>query len=158
MQRKRSIAFFVVGMVLMSLIVGCVSGRAKIRIESAMAISDLAENWKNYDVYYAGSSGRPIGLLFDPKNDGFKLVGDRWTKVEDERTLSSLVGAIQPGTTLNSLITRKNDQVVGYYSRTEYTSTDYYYGGHTYNPLPREINETTIRVDLVRENYPKRNY
>ena len=157
-RKKRSAVFFVVGMVLTSLIVGCLPGRAKIRKETAISISDLAENWKNYDVFYAGSPGRPIGILFDPKNDGFKLVGSVWTKVEDERTLSNLANAIQPGTTLNSIIIRRNDQLVGYYSRTQYTSTDYYYHGHTYNPIAREINETTIQVDLVREDYPKRNF
>ena len=158
MQRKRSIAFFVVGMVLMSLIVGCVSGRAKIRIESAMAISDLAENWKNYDVYYAGSSGRPIGLLFDPKNDGFKLVGDQWTKVQDEGTLSSVVAAVSPGSSPSSITSRSNDKVIGYYCSTKYTSTTQYYGGHTYNPLAKEIDPNTYSVELVRYNYPERNY
>ena len=158
MDRIKTLPILIIGIVLLYFIAGCMPGRVKIGRQESVTVSDLVDNWHNYDVYFAGSPYRPIAILFDPKNDGFKLVGDRWTKVEDERTLSSLVGAIQPGTTLNSLITRKNDQVVGYYSRTEYTSTDYYYGGHTYNPLPREINETTIRVDLVRENYPKRNY
>jgi len=158
MDRRKSLTILIIGIILLYFSVGCVPGRAKIRREKSVNVSDLVNNWHNYDVYYAGSSYRPIAILFDPKNDGFKLVGGAWTKVEDERTLSSLVEAVQPGTTLNSILVRRNDQLVGYYSRTKYTSTDYYYRGHTYNPLATEINETTIRVDLVREDYPKRDF
>jgi hypothetical protein len=158
MDRKRRVVFFVVGMALMSLMMACVSDRAKIRKEKAMTISDLAENWKNYDVYYAGSPGRPIGVLFDPKNDGFKLVGDQWTKVDDEGTLSSVIAAVAPGSNPSSITSRSNDQVIGYYSSTKYTSTTQYYGGHTYNPLAKEIDANTYKVELVRQNYPERNY
>jgi hypothetical protein len=158
MDRKKSVAIFIIGIVLLCFIAGCVPGRVKIGRQGSVTVSDLIDNWHDYDVFLAGSSYRPIAILFDPKNDGFKLVGSVWTKVEDERTLSNLANAIQPGTTLNSIIIRRNDQLVGYYSRTQYTSTDYYYHGHTYNPIAREIDETTIQVDLIREDYPKRNY
>jgi hypothetical protein len=158
MDRKKSVAFFVVGMVLIALIVGCASNRAKIRKEMTVTISDLAENWKNYDVYYAGSPGRPIGILFDPKNDGVKLVGDQWTKVEDEGTLSSVVAAVLPGSNASSIRSRSNGEIIGYYVSTRYTSTTQYYGGHTYNPLAKEIDPNTYKVELVRFNYPERNY
>ena len=158
MERKKGVAFFVVGMVLISLIVGCAPNRAKIRKETTVSISDLAENWKNYDVYYAGSPGRPIGILFDPKNDGVKLVGDQWTKVEDEGTFSSVVAAVLPGSNASSIRSRGDDKIIGYYCQTKYTSTTQYYGGHTYNPIAKEIDETTIRVDMIRYNYPERNY
>lgn len=160
MDRKKGIAFFIIGIVLMHFIVGCVQDRAKIRKQTAVTISDLASNWQNYDVYYAGSSGRPIGILFDPKNDRFKLVGDIWTKVEEEATMSSLVEAVMPGSYPSGITSRRHDQLVGYYCSTKYTSTTQYYGGHTYNPIAREVegDETTIRVDMVRQNYPERNY
>ena len=158
MNRHKVMTFLLIGIVLLYFMVGCVPGRAKIGRQKSVTVSDLLDNWHNYHVYYAGSSYRPIAILFDPKNDGFNLVGNVWTKVEDERTLLNLADAILPGTTLNSIIIRRNDQLVGYYSRTKYTSTDYYYHGHTYNPIAREINETTIQVDLIREDYPKRNY
>ena len=158
MERKKGVAFFVVGIVLMSIIVGCVQDRAKIRNESALTISDLVNNRKNYDVYYAGSPGRPIGLLFDPKNDGFKLVGDQWTKVEDEATLSSVVAAVMSGSNPSSITSRSDDKIIGYYCSTKYTSTTQYYGGHTYNPLAKEIDQNTYTLELVRYNYPERNY
>ena len=158
MTRRKSLPILIIGIVLLFFSEGCFPDRAIIGRQHAVTVSDIVDDWHNYDVYYAGSSYRPIALLFDPKNDGIKLVGDQWTKVEDERTLLNLADAILPGTTLNSIIIRRNDQLVGYYSRTKYTSTDYYYHGHTYNPIAREINETTIQVDLIREDYPKRNY
>lgn len=158
MERKKRVALFVAGMVLMSLIVGCVPNRAKIRKETAISLSELAENWKNYDVYYAGSPGRPIGILFDSKNDGFKLVGDQWSKIEDEGTLSSVVAAGLPDSHPSSITSRSNGKITGYYCSTKYTSTTQYYGGHTYNLIAKEIDETTIRVDMIRYNYPKRNY
>jgi hypothetical protein len=158
MDRKRSVVFFVVGMALMTLTFACVSSRAKIRTEKSLTISDLTENWKKYDVYYAGSPGRPIGILFDLKNDGVKLVGDQWTKVEDEGTLSSVVAAVSPGSNPSSIMSRSDDQIIGYYSSTKYTSTTQYYGGHTYNPLAKEIDPNTYTVELVRQNYPERNY
>ena len=55
-ERKKGMAFFVVGMVLMSLITGCVQDCAKIIKQSAVTLFDLSNNWQNYDIYYAGSS------------------------------------------------------------------------------------------------------
>ena len=158
MERNKSVAFVVAGMVLMSLIVGCAQNRAKIRKETAISISDLAEDWRNYDVYYAGSPSRPIGILFVSKNDGFKLVGDQWSKVEDEGTLSSVVAAVSPGSNPSSIRSRSNGEIIGYYVSTKYTSTTEYIGGHTYNPLAKEIDPNTYSVELVRLNYPERNY
>ena len=158
MEAKKGLSFLIIGIVLLYLNVGLAQSRAKIRKQKALTISDLANNWQNYDVYYAGSSGRPIGILFDPKNDGFKLVGDIWTKVEDEGTLSSLVEAVAPGSYPSSITTRRKGQLYGYYSSTKYTSTKQYVGGHTYNPIAKEIDETTIRVNMNKENYPERVY
>ena len=158
MDLKRRVVFFVVGMALMSFMVACVSSRAKIRTEKSLTISDLAENWKKYNVYYAGSPGRPIGILFDLKNDDVKLVGDQWTKVEDEGTLSSVIAAVLPGSNPSSITSRTDEKVIGYYSSTKYTSTTQYYGGHTYNPLAKEIDANTYKVELVRQDYPERNY
>ncbi len=150
--------FFIMGIVLLYFIIGCAPSRPKIRRQTGVAVSDLANNWQNYRVYYAGSAYSPIGILFDPKNDGFKLVGDRWTMVEDEATLSRLVEAVAPGTYPSSIIGRRDDQFFGYYSSTKYTSTQQYVGGYTYNPVARVVDETTIRVDMNRQNYPEREY
>ena len=158
MDRKRIVVFFIVGMALMSLMLGCAPNRPKIRTQSVVTISDLKENWQNYYIYYAGSSYRPIGILFDPKNNDFKLQGDRWTRVEDEATLSRLVEAIDPNMSPRSIVGRSNNQLYGFYLPTRFTTTPQYIGGHTYNPTAKEIDETTVRVDMVRQNFPQRDY
>jgi len=33
--------------------------------------------------------------MFDPKKDNKALVGDKWTKIEDQETLSKLISSIQ---------------------------------------------------------------
>lgn len=158
MNRKKCMAFFILGVALIYFIIGCVPGRPKIKRQSAVTVSDLANNWQNYRVYYAGSAYRPIGILFDPKNDGIKLVGDRWRQVEDEATLSGLVQSVDSGVFPRSIIGRSNNQFYGYYSPTRFTTTRRYIGGHTYHPIAKEIDENTVRVDLNRENFPERDY
>ena len=158
MKGKKCIISFVLGMVLIYFIVGCAPSRPRIRTQSAVTISDLRENWQDYYIYYAGSSYRPIGILFDPKNNDFKLQGDTWNRAEDEATLSRLVEAIDPNMSPRSIIGRSNNQLYGFYLPTRFTSTREYVGGHTYNPIAREIDETTVRVDMVRQNHPERVY
>ena len=61
-----------------------------------MTLAELKENWEDYHIYY----GKPVGslpknILFDPKNDEIRLVGDGWHKIADEQTLSETISAIQ---------------------------------------------------------------
>jgi hypothetical protein len=81
---------------------GCawIKGYGKVRLVSKygddMSIQKLEENWDDYHVSYAGSSPSiPAAIMFDPKNDGRKLVGDRWTRVEDGKTVSEIIGWIK---------------------------------------------------------------
>jgi len=41
------------------------------------------------------SVGTAAGIMFDPKNDGKVLIGDKWIKIEDKKTLSALIGWIR---------------------------------------------------------------
>ena len=66
------------------------------RQEEKVTIQELKENWQDYTIYYAGLSvGTAAGIMLDPKNDEKTLVGDRWSKVEDQETLSELIGVIE---------------------------------------------------------------
>ncbi|UCF72186.1 MAG: hypothetical protein JSW35_08285 [Deltaproteobacteria bacterium] len=91
---------------LVFLISGCawVKGYGKIRLQSGpgkkVTTQELEDNWHNYTIYYAGYYGglsikHPSAVMFDPKNDKRALVGDRWTKVQDQETLSRLISSIQ---------------------------------------------------------------
>jgi len=72
----------------------------KVRLSSEygddLTIEKLQENWDDYHVSYAGlSPSNPAAIMFDPKNDGQKLVGDRWTKVENGETVSEIISWIR---------------------------------------------------------------
>lgn len=82
-----------------SIISGCVSwqknyGKLKIipKDSNEVTIQYLIDKWDDYHVYssdqYAGPGFRsPLGIMFDPKNNDTMLVGDRWKKVSDQKTL-----------------------------------------------------------------------
>jgi len=60
--------------------------------QNQVTIQDLIDKWDDYNIYYsdqyAGFSARsPLGIMFDPKNNDTMLVGDRWQKVSDQKTL-----------------------------------------------------------------------
>jgi hypothetical protein len=149
MDLKKGMVFVVVGIVLLHFISGCVPSRAKIKRTKGITLQDIVNDRDKYDIYYAGSSSRPIAILVDLKNDDVKLVGDRWMKAEDEGTLPSLVEAAQ-GFTLNTITARSDDKLFGYYSRTKYTETTSPSATRGYNPLAKIVDENTVNVDLVR--------
>jgi len=149
MNLKKGMVLFVVGFVLLYFISGCVPSRAKIKRTRDVTLQDIVNDKDKYDIYYAGSSSRPIGILVDPKNDDLELVGDRWIKAEDEGTLSSLLDAVQ-GFSLNTITGRSDGQLFGYFSKTKYTVTMRSNSSSGYNPLAKIVDENTVNVDLVR--------
>ena len=90
--------FFALLIIFVALIFGCSAvfgnyGRIKElpRIEDQVTIQHLIDTWEDYDVYYAGLNVKsPLGIMFDPKNNNTTLVGDRWKKVEDQKTLNTI--------------------------------------------------------------------
>ncbi len=153
MNLKKGMVLFVVGFVLLYFISGCVPSRAKIKRTRDVTLQDIVNDKDKYDIYYAGSSSQPIGILVDPKNDDVKLVGDRWMKAEDEGTLSSLLEAVQ-GFSLNTVTDRSDGKLFGYFSKTKYTVNMRPNRTTGYNPLAKIVDENTVNVDLVRyENY-----
>ena len=64
--------------------------------EEKMTLAELRENWQDYHLYY-GTRGypRPEGIMFDPKNDDTRLVGDSWIKIADQQSLSEAISMIQ---------------------------------------------------------------
>lgn len=64
--------------------------------ENKMTLAELRENWEEYTIYYSyRGDSRPSAIMFDPKNDDKKLVGDSWHKIEDQETLSETISIIQ---------------------------------------------------------------
>ena len=61
-----------------------------------MTLAELKENFEDYHIYYGKPAGSlPKNILFDPKNNETRLVGDGWHKIEDQQTLSETISAIQ---------------------------------------------------------------
>ncbi len=104
MNVKRYLYSAIVAIFVAFLISGCAlfTGYGKLMVQRGpekVTIQKLQENWRDYNVYYAGYHGKlstahPSAVMFDPKNDDRTLVGPKWTKVEDEETLSDLVSSI----------------------------------------------------------------
>lgn len=90
--------FYSLLIILVALIFGCSTGFGKYgrvkgfsKTEEQVTIQHLIDAWKDYDVYYAGLYVySPLGIMFDPKNNNTTLEGDRWKKVEDQKTLNAI--------------------------------------------------------------------
>lgn len=87
---------YLTGLILICLALsGCIwgpSNYAKVKNISDerqdVTIDSLIENWRHYDIYYAGIDVRaPLGIVFDPKDNSTKLTGDQWKRVEDKKIL-----------------------------------------------------------------------
>ena len=68
-----------------------------------VTIQDLIDKWDDYNIYYSdqydGFNVRaPLGIIFDPKNNDTVLVGYRWKKVNDQKTLIEMTQWICPTT------------------------------------------------------------
>lgn len=66
------------------------------REEQNTTLQQLIVNWEDYRISYTGLSvGTAAGVMFDPRSDDKSLVGDRWTKVKDQQTLSKLIRQVE---------------------------------------------------------------
>ncbi len=64
--------------------------------EDKRTLAELRDNWNDYDIYYAKRSNRwADAIMFDPKNNGTKLTGDSWFKIENQQTLDEKIKEIQ---------------------------------------------------------------
>ena len=82
-----------------------------------ISLPELRDNWKYYDIYYGKRSIRwADAIMFDPKNNGTRLTGDSWIKIEDLKTLEAKIKEIQVLYSYSRvhLIEGADDQVFGY--------------------------------------------
>jgi len=86
---------------LMAALIGCSTPHyGKIQGQTApgeaLSLEQLTDNWQDYDVYYATRySSRPAAVMFDPKDDDRKLIGEGWYQIEDPVTLAKTIRIIQ---------------------------------------------------------------
>ncbi len=78
---------------------GCLGNYGKIRMTSGdhnATIQQLKENWENYDILYAGlATDSPSAIMFGPRADGKRLMGERWMPVTDPSVVDEIVGWLE---------------------------------------------------------------
>ena len=126
-------------------IMGCFGTHGKISkqtgTENKMTLAELRENWEEYTIYYSGRwDSRPAAIMFDPKNDDKKLVGNSWYKIEDQETLSETISTIQHwyDSVRVDIIEGPDNQFFGYM----------YYPHRLYIPI-KMVDERTLYVSTL---------
>ena len=115
--------------------------------QNKMTIQTLIKNWNEYDVYYSdmyeGYHPRAaLGVMFDPKNDDTKLVGNRWKKVRSQKDLIEMTQWIYSNTRQEPWLS----EILGPDGRL-YGYIYYSYGGVTL----KKINDNTMYVFNLEE-------
>ena len=142
MRTLKYICLLVIGF---ALIMGCSGDNGKIRkqtpADNNMKLAELRDSWQDYHIYY-GTRGypRPEGIMFDPKNNDTRLVGDSWIKIADQQSLSEAISMIQTryDYTKVEIIEGPDNQFYGYM----------YYPHWLYIPVKR-VDERTLYVSSM---------
>ena len=125
MKAIKFLSFFLVTMIIYS----CASvsknyGRLRMvsKSQNKVTIQDLINNWENYNIYFSDKYDdydprKALGVMFDPKNNDTKLVGDRWKRIKSQKDLIVATQWIYPNTRFDpwlSEILGPNGRVYGY--------------------------------------------
>lgn len=124
---------------------GCAQNYGKINKQTGtgdkVTLAELRENWEDYDVYYGMRSGRRASaIIFDPKDNGTRLTGDSWKKIEDQGNLDARTKEIddQYSYARVRIIQGADNQAFGYI----------YYPSHLQVPV-KEVDERTLHVSSL---------
>jgi len=134
-----------IAIVILAFIMGCSGTYGKISKQTGtgdkVTLAELRDNWDDYDIYYGMRSNRwASAIMFDPKNNGTKLLGDSWIKIEDQETLDKKIKEIegQYDYARVHIIEGENNQVFGYM----------YYPTYLYVPV-NIVDERTLYVSTL---------
>jgi len=126
-------------------IIGCSGTYGKISkltgTGDKVTLAELRQNWDEYDIYFGMRSNRwASAIMFDPKNNDTKLLGDSWIKVVDQETLNKKIKEIegQYDYARVHIIEGENNQVFGYM----------YYPTYLYVPV-KIVDERTLYVSTL---------
>jgi hypothetical protein len=89
-----------ISLVSLFLIVAGCGSYGKLRLQrgpgETMTIQQLKENWQNYHILATGVEPRvPAAIVFDRKDDGREVIGERWWDLEDYKSVSDTIGRIE---------------------------------------------------------------
>jgi hypothetical protein len=62
--------------------------------DKGRTLEEIEKNWRDYDIYSDGEAGITAAVIFDPKNDDRKLVGEGYIKLEDEKSVELAIDTI----------------------------------------------------------------
>jgi hypothetical protein len=106
---------------LSALLAGC-SGYGKLVQPAScgmnVAIDELVENSRQYDVFYSGTESCPCSVLFDPKDDPNSIQTNyRWRPVDELAMLYRLINSMRenkPGAARLRVIQGKDNDLYGF--------------------------------------------
>jgi hypothetical protein len=91
MKRKITLLLFGIPLGISLLISGCLTLPGYGRITATkgdVTIQNLVSDWEGFHVTYVGiRPERPLGVMFDPKDDEYSLTGKRWKPIQDAGVL-----------------------------------------------------------------------
>ncbi len=147
-QKGVTLSILIVSMVL--IINGCTTGpkiRPQRAIDEKISLQELAQNWEDYVVSYAGWSVTDLyGIMFDPKDNGMTLGGSRWKKIEDQDTREKIFSQVPDKTRYPSRIVGPDDEFYGYilYIKKE--------GANTQRAVARVVDDHNLTIDFETYN------
>lgn len=154
--RNKKGALRLLGVILISLSLAACAGLGsygKLRLQpqgkAKVTPERLIENWKDYDIHYAGLSiSKPSAVLFDPGGDGKTIQCHAWwVRIEDQEMLKEVMGWLAFDKNFDPVVWRilgPGDEFYGYL----YTWWS--------NPLIKVVDDHTLYVDDLSAppNYP----
>ena len=83
-----------------------------------VTLKDIRDNLDNFDVFFMGlTEDMPTALLFDPKDDDKRVVGDRWEKVSNLDKIDDMITFVKSFTEFDPrlfAVMGPDNQVYGY--------------------------------------------
>ena len=150
MEQRKNMVLFVLIFCAILIINGCATSpkiRPQRAIDERVSLQELAQNWQDYDILYAGWSITDLyGIMFDPKNNNMTLGGSRWKKVEDQDTREKIFSQVPDRTRYPSRIVGPEDQFYGYilYIKRE--------GAQTQRAVVRVVDDHNLTINFETYN------
>ena len=150
MERQKGMILSILIFSIVLVINSCATGpkiRPQRAIDERISLQELAQNWQDYDVSYAGWSVTDLyGIMFDPKDNSMKLGGSRWKKIEDQDTREKIFSQVPDKTRYPSRIVGPDDEFYGYilYIKKE--------GANTQRAVARVVDEHNLTIDFETYN------
>ena len=108
-KKNKFLSFFLVTMIIYScapVLKNYGSLRMVSKSQNKVTIQDLINNWEDYNIYFSDKYDdydprKALGIMFDPKNNDTKLVGDRWKMIKSQKDLIVAIQWIYQNTRLD---------------------------------------------------------